>query len=164
MAPRQGCQQCWIGAAAALSRGALQTVVAGCGGKVPAGTRLSAGTADQAACSAAARLLLQLGKQSQSTSLHLPKCQRFCFLEQCGGHWGVGSLFNLCESRQGVFAPHSLTLGPDSSAFFLQGHISFLKNLVSSDYSYLWVRPSVSREQLLTVSAEVDEIGKLVLG
>ncbi|XP_063270625.1 nondiscriminating glutamyl-tRNA synthetase EARS2, mitochondrial isoform X2 [Prinia subflava] len=45
-----------------------------------------------------------------------------------------------------------------------KGHISFLKNLVSSDYSYLWVRPSVSRQQLQTISAEVDEIGKLVLG
>ncbi|NWX07929.1 SYEM protein, partial [Caloenas nicobarica] len=45
-----------------------------------------------------------------------------------------------------------------------KGHISFLKNLVSSDYSYLWVRPLVSREQLQTVSAEVDKIGKLVLG
>lgn len=53
---------------------------------------------------------------------------------------------------------------PHSFAFFLQGHISFLKNLVSSDYSYLWVRPSVSREQLQTMSGEVDEIGKLVLG
>ncbi|KAL2299142.1 hypothetical protein Nmel_014760 [Mimus melanotis] len=44
------------------------------------------------------------------------------------------------------------------------GHISFLKDLVSSDYSYLWVRPSVSRQQLQTISAEVDEIGKLVIG
>lgn len=69
------------------------------------------------------------------------------------------------KCREDVFAPPpSLTLSLDSFAFFLQGHISFLKNLVSSDYSYLWVRPSVSREQLLTISAEVDEIGKLVLG
>ncbi|NXA38297.1 SYEM protein, partial [Eudromia elegans] len=45
-----------------------------------------------------------------------------------------------------------------------KGHISLLKDLVSCDYSYLWVRPSVSREQLQTVSAEVDEIGKLVTG
>ncbi|NWH66436.1 SYEM protein, partial [Geococcyx californianus] len=45
-----------------------------------------------------------------------------------------------------------------------KGHISFLKNLVSSDYSYLWVRPSVSREQLQTISVEADEIGTLVLG
>ncbi|XP_008937854.1 PREDICTED: probable glutamate--tRNA ligase, mitochondrial, partial [Merops nubicus] len=45
-----------------------------------------------------------------------------------------------------------------------KGHISFLKDLVSCDYSYLWVRPSVSREQLQTISAEADEIGKLVLG
>ncbi|XP_053813674.1 probable glutamate--tRNA ligase, mitochondrial isoform X2 [Vidua chalybeata] len=45
-----------------------------------------------------------------------------------------------------------------------KGHISLLKNLVSSDYSYLWVRPSVSRQQLQTISAEVDKIGKLVLG
>ncbi|NXM73364.1 SYEM protein, partial [Serilophus lunatus] len=45
-----------------------------------------------------------------------------------------------------------------------KGHISFLKSLVSNDYSYLWVRPSVSRQQLQTISSEVDEIGKLVLG
>ncbi|NWZ74028.1 SYEM protein, partial [Acrocephalus arundinaceus] len=45
-----------------------------------------------------------------------------------------------------------------------KGHISLLKDLVSSDYSYLWVRPSVPRQQLQTISAEVDEIGKLVLG
>ncbi|XP_067390381.1 nondiscriminating glutamyl-tRNA synthetase EARS2, mitochondrial isoform X1 [Emydura macquarii macquarii] len=45
-----------------------------------------------------------------------------------------------------------------------KGHISHLKNLVLPEYSYLWVRPSVPREQLQTISAEVDEIGKLVLG
>ncbi|XP_038274273.1 probable glutamate--tRNA ligase, mitochondrial isoform X7 [Dermochelys coriacea] len=45
-----------------------------------------------------------------------------------------------------------------------KGHISRLKNLVAPEYSYLWVRPSVSREQLQTISAEVDEIGKLVIG
>ncbi|XP_068003510.1 nondiscriminating glutamyl-tRNA synthetase EARS2, mitochondrial [Melanerpes formicivorus] len=45
-----------------------------------------------------------------------------------------------------------------------KGHISLLKNLVACDYSYLWVRPSVSREQLQTISAEAEEIGKLVLG
>nr|XP_026653509.1 probable glutamate--tRNA ligase, mitochondrial [Zonotrichia albicollis] len=45
-----------------------------------------------------------------------------------------------------------------------KGHISLLKDLVSSDYSYLWVRPSVSRQQLQTISAEVDKIGKLVSG
>ncbi|XP_010179364.1 PREDICTED: probable glutamate--tRNA ligase, mitochondrial, partial [Mesitornis unicolor] len=45
-----------------------------------------------------------------------------------------------------------------------KGHIAFLRNLVSSDYSYLWVRPSVSREQLRAISAEADEIGALVVG
>ncbi|KAF2985607.1 hypothetical protein EK904_005117 [Melospiza melodia maxima] len=45
-----------------------------------------------------------------------------------------------------------------------KGHISLLKDLVSSGYSYLWVRPSVSRQQLQTISAEVDKIGKLVSG
>ncbi|XP_042684215.1 probable glutamate--tRNA ligase, mitochondrial isoform X1 [Centrocercus urophasianus] len=45
-----------------------------------------------------------------------------------------------------------------------KGHISHLKDLVSGNYSYLWVRPLVSREHLQTISAEVDEIGKLVLG
>lgn len=59
---------------------------------------------------------------------------------------------------------HSTALCLASFAFLPQGHISLLKNLVSSDYSYLWVRPSVSRQQLQTISAEVDKIGKLVLG
>ncbi|NWI15740.1 SYEM protein, partial [Crypturellus soui] len=45
-----------------------------------------------------------------------------------------------------------------------KGHVSLLKDLVSSDYSYLWVRPSVSRQQLQTISAAADEIGKLVTG
>ncbi|XP_035419221.1 probable glutamate--tRNA ligase, mitochondrial [Cygnus atratus] len=45
-----------------------------------------------------------------------------------------------------------------------KGHVSLLKNLVSCDYAYLWVRPSVSREQLQTISAEADDVGKLVLG
>ncbi|XP_065588749.1 nondiscriminating glutamyl-tRNA synthetase EARS2, mitochondrial [Cyrtonyx montezumae] len=45
-----------------------------------------------------------------------------------------------------------------------KGHVTHLKDLVSGNYSYLWVRPSVSREQLQMISAEVDEIGKLVLG
>nr|XP_027324539.2 probable glutamate--tRNA ligase, mitochondrial [Anas platyrhynchos] len=45
-----------------------------------------------------------------------------------------------------------------------KGHISLLKDLVSCDYAYLWVRPSVSQEQLQTISAEADDIGKLVIG
>nr|XP_006013426.1 PREDICTED: probable glutamate--tRNA ligase, mitochondrial isoform X2 [Latimeria chalumnae] len=44
-----------------------------------------------------------------------------------------------------------------------KGHISHLKDLLSPLYSYLWVRPSVPREQLQKVSVEVDTIGKLVL-
>uniref|UniRef100_A0A8D0H062 Nondiscriminating glutamyl-tRNA synthetase EARS2, mitochondrial n=1 Tax=Sphenodon punctatus TaxID=8508 RepID=A0A8D0H062_SPHPU len=45
-----------------------------------------------------------------------------------------------------------------------KGHVPRLKNLVSPDYSFLWVRPSVPQEQLQTISAEADAIGKLVLG
>ncbi|XP_074866674.1 nondiscriminating glutamyl-tRNA synthetase EARS2, mitochondrial [Carettochelys insculpta] len=45
-----------------------------------------------------------------------------------------------------------------------KGHISHVKNMMAPEYSYLWVKPSVSREQLQSVSAELDEIGKLVIG
>ncbi|RXM32394.1 putative glutamate--tRNA ligase, mitochondrial [Acipenser ruthenus] len=44
-----------------------------------------------------------------------------------------------------------------------KGHITCLQDLVSPAYSYLWVRPSVPRDQLLKVSPEVDTISKLVL-
>ncbi|XP_043917069.1 probable glutamate--tRNA ligase, mitochondrial [Protopterus annectens] len=45
-----------------------------------------------------------------------------------------------------------------------KGHINFLKDLVSPSYSYLWVRPSVSRKELQKLSSELDKIGGLVLG
>lgn len=45
-----------------------------------------------------------------------------------------------------------------------KGHITRLTDLVSPSYSYLWVRPSVSREQLATISVEVDQITGLVMG
>ncbi|XP_041085534.1 probable glutamate--tRNA ligase, mitochondrial [Polyodon spathula] len=44
-----------------------------------------------------------------------------------------------------------------------KGHVTCLQDLVSPAYSYLWVRPSVPRDQLLKVSPEVDTISKLVL-
>ncbi|XP_028562385.2 nondiscriminating glutamyl-tRNA synthetase EARS2, mitochondrial [Podarcis muralis] len=43
------------------------------------------------------------------------------------------------------------------------GHISHLKDLVSPKYSFLWIRPSVPHEELHTISAEADKIGRLVL-
>lgn len=45
-----------------------------------------------------------------------------------------------------------------------KGHITFLKDLVSPSYSYLWVRPSISREQLQKLSSELDKIVSLVHG
>ncbi|XP_030067987.1 nondiscriminating glutamyl-tRNA synthetase EARS2, mitochondrial [Microcaecilia unicolor] len=45
-----------------------------------------------------------------------------------------------------------------------KGHISFLKDLVSPSYSFLWVRPSVALEQLRAISVEFEAIGSLVLG
>lgn len=45
-----------------------------------------------------------------------------------------------------------------------KGHISRLKDLVSPRYAFLWIRPSVPREELQTVSAQAEEIGRLVLG
>lgn len=45
----------------------------------------------------------------------------------------------------------------------LQGHISSLKELVSPAYSYLWVRPSVSSQQVAALTAEAPHIASLVL-
>uniref|UniRef100_A0A3B4UL38 Nondiscriminating glutamyl-tRNA synthetase EARS2, mitochondrial n=1 Tax=Seriola dumerili TaxID=41447 RepID=A0A3B4UL38_SERDU len=44
-----------------------------------------------------------------------------------------------------------------------KGHISSLKELVSPDYSYLWVRPSVSSQQVAALTAEAQHIASLVL-
>ncbi|MBN3303301.1 SYEM protein, partial [Amia calva] len=44
-----------------------------------------------------------------------------------------------------------------------KGHITYLQELVSPAYSYLWVRPTVSQGQLQQVSAEFNTILALVL-
>ncbi|XP_042294633.1 probable glutamate--tRNA ligase, mitochondrial [Sceloporus undulatus] len=44
-----------------------------------------------------------------------------------------------------------------------RGHVSGLKDLVSPKYAFLWIRPSVSHEELQTISVEAEKIGMLVL-
>ncbi|KAM7009013.1 nondiscriminating glutamyl-tRNA synthetase EARS2, mitochondrial [Tautogolabrus adspersus] len=44
-----------------------------------------------------------------------------------------------------------------------KGHISSVKELVSPSYSYLWVRPSVSSQQVAALTAEAQHIASLVL-
>nr|XP_057946676.1 probable glutamate--tRNA ligase, mitochondrial isoform X2 [Doryrhamphus excisus] len=44
-----------------------------------------------------------------------------------------------------------------------KGHISSLGELVSPDYSYLWVRPSLSSEQAAVLSTEAGHIASLAL-
>ncbi|KAF3687920.1 putative glutamate--tRNA ligase, mitochondrial [Channa argus] len=44
-----------------------------------------------------------------------------------------------------------------------KGHISSLKDLTSPDYSYLWVRPSFTSQQVAALTAEAQHIGSLVL-
>lgn len=44
-----------------------------------------------------------------------------------------------------------------------KGHISSLKELVSPAYSYLWVRPSVSSQQVAALTPEAQHIASLVL-
>uniref|UniRef100_A0A4W6GBG3 Nondiscriminating glutamyl-tRNA synthetase EARS2, mitochondrial n=1 Tax=Lates calcarifer TaxID=8187 RepID=A0A4W6GBG3_LATCA len=44
-----------------------------------------------------------------------------------------------------------------------KGHISSLKELVSPGYSYLWVRPSFSSQQVTAFTAEAHHIASLVL-
>ncbi|XP_004569100.2 nondiscriminating glutamyl-tRNA synthetase EARS2, mitochondrial [Maylandia zebra] len=44
-----------------------------------------------------------------------------------------------------------------------KGHISFLKELVSPTYSYLWVRPSFSSQEVASLTGEAQHIASLVL-
>lgn len=44
-----------------------------------------------------------------------------------------------------------------------KGHLNLLTDLLSPHYSFLWVRPSVQREDLQRLSSEASEIGGLVV-
>ncbi|XP_056136664.1 probable glutamate--tRNA ligase, mitochondrial [Lampris incognitus] len=44
-----------------------------------------------------------------------------------------------------------------------KGHISFLKELVTPGYSYLWIRPSFSDQQVTALTSEAQLIASLVL-
>ncbi|XP_013120647.1 nondiscriminating glutamyl-tRNA synthetase EARS2, mitochondrial isoform X5 [Oreochromis niloticus] len=44
-----------------------------------------------------------------------------------------------------------------------KGHISFLKELVSPTYSYLWVRPSFSSQEVASLTGEAQHIASLLL-
>ncbi|XP_029281383.1 nondiscriminating glutamyl-tRNA synthetase EARS2, mitochondrial isoform X2 [Cottoperca gobio] len=44
-----------------------------------------------------------------------------------------------------------------------KGHISSLKELASPAYYYLWIRPSVSSQQVAAITAEAEHIASLVL-
>lgn len=44
-----------------------------------------------------------------------------------------------------------------------KGHVSFLKELVNPTYSYLWVRPSFSSQQVASLTTEAQHIASLVL-
>ncbi|XP_063790770.1 nondiscriminating glutamyl-tRNA synthetase EARS2, mitochondrial [Pseudophryne corroboree] len=44
-----------------------------------------------------------------------------------------------------------------------RGHLCMLTDLLSPDYSYLWVRPSVQRDPLQRLSSEASEIGSLAV-
>ncbi|XP_063331228.1 nondiscriminating glutamyl-tRNA synthetase EARS2, mitochondrial [Pelmatolapia mariae] len=44
-----------------------------------------------------------------------------------------------------------------------KGHISFLKELVSPTYSYLWVRPSFSSQEVASLTGQGQHIASLVL-
>ncbi|XP_076003991.1 nondiscriminating glutamyl-tRNA synthetase EARS2, mitochondrial [Genypterus blacodes] len=44
-----------------------------------------------------------------------------------------------------------------------KGHISTLKELVSPRYSYLWVRPSCSNQEVAAITSEAQHIASLVL-
>uniref|UniRef100_K7FGH0 Nondiscriminating glutamyl-tRNA synthetase EARS2, mitochondrial n=1 Tax=Pelodiscus sinensis TaxID=13735 RepID=K7FGH0_PELSI len=104
----------------------------------------------------------------------LPEFNRIHLLRQVGDEGLRGQLVTVSARAVGndPFATLSLRLSLLSMGCLAltvhpsvpQGHISSLKNLVAPEYSYLWVKPSVSREQLQSVSAEADEIGKRVIG
>ncbi|XP_024001252.2 nondiscriminating glutamyl-tRNA synthetase EARS2, mitochondrial [Salvelinus sp. IW2-2015] len=80
--------------------------------------------------------------------------------------WLVKDLQGRIQEVYGTQVQDQDVLQPDYITRVLhlrKGHISSVSDLVSSEYSYLWVRPSFSDQQMAALSSETQHIATLVI-
>ncbi|XP_071783828.1 nondiscriminating glutamyl-tRNA synthetase EARS2, mitochondrial [Centroberyx gerrardi] len=106
--------------------------------------------------------LLDLEKLPEFNRIHLQ--QRIEDKEQC--HLLVKDLQGQIQQTYTAEIQDEEVLHEDYITRVLQlrkGHISSLKDLVTPGYSYLWVRPSFSYQQVTALTSEAQHIASLVL-
>ncbi|KAM7419683.1 hypothetical protein PAMA_016663 [Pampus argenteus] len=106
--------------------------------------------------------LLDLEKLAEFNKIHLQ--QRIEDEEQC--HMLINDLRRQIQRAYNTEIQDQDVLHEDYIRRVLhlrKGHISTLNELVSPAYSYLWVRPSVSGQQVAALTAEAQHIASLVL-
>ncbi|XP_029595003.1 probable glutamate--tRNA ligase, mitochondrial isoform X1 [Salmo trutta] len=106
--------------------------------------------------------LLDLGKLAEFNKIHLQ--QRIDDAVQ--RDWLVRDLQGRIQEVYGTQVQDQDVLQPDYITRVLhlrKGHISSVSDLVSSEYSYLWVRPSFSDQQMAALSSEIQHIATLVI-
>uniref|UniRef100_A0A8C7IUZ4 Nondiscriminating glutamyl-tRNA synthetase EARS2, mitochondrial n=1 Tax=Oncorhynchus kisutch TaxID=8019 RepID=A0A8C7IUZ4_ONCKI len=106
--------------------------------------------------------LLDLDKLPEFNKIHLQ--QRIDDAVQCD--WLVRDLQVRIQEVYGTQVQDQDVLQPDYITRILhlrKGHISSVSDLVSSEYSYLWVRPSFSDQQMTALSSETQHIATLVI-
>ncbi|KAM9490457.1 nondiscriminating glutamyl-tRNA synthetase EARS2, mitochondrial isoform 2-T2 [Salvelinus alpinus] len=106
--------------------------------------------------------LLDLDKLPEFNKIHLQ--QRIDDAVQ--RDWLVRDLQGRIQEVYGTQVQDQDVLQPDYITRVLhlrKGHISSVSDLVSSEYSYLWVRPSFSDQQMAALSSETQHIATLVI-
>uniref|UniRef100_A0A673ZUD9 Nondiscriminating glutamyl-tRNA synthetase EARS2, mitochondrial n=1 Tax=Salmo trutta TaxID=8032 RepID=A0A673ZUD9_SALTR len=106
--------------------------------------------------------LLDLDKLAEFNKIHLQ--QRIDDAVQ--RDWLVRDLQGRIQEVYGTQVQDQDVLQPDYITRVLhlrKGHISSVSDLVSSEYSYLWVRPSFSDQQMAALSSETQHIATLVI-
>lgn len=107
--------------------------------------------------------LLDLEKLPEFNRIHIQK--QIEDKEMCD--WLVGDLQRQIQQAYGQQIQDQDVLQKDYITRILhlrKGHICSLKELVALEYAYLWVRPSISHQQVAAVTSKAQHICTLVLG
>ncbi|KAM4025626.1 nondiscriminating glutamyl-tRNA synthetase EARS2, mitochondrial [Anomaloglossus baeobatrachus] len=116
-------------------------------------------------------LLRQFNLRSTSTHsalLDLDKLPEFCKVHLSRWIEGADTRAQLVEQLQTLLQEKYKDVTFDKTyieriLMLRKGHLHLLTDLLSPDFSYLWIRPSVQQEELQRLSSEAAEIGSLVV-
>lgn len=106
--------------------------------------------------------LMDLDKLPEFNRIHLQRCienPQLCSSLVCELQTQLLQQYFELDEDQDVLQSNYIT----RVLHHRKGHISSLKELLSPQYSYLWIRPSVSPQQVAAVTTEAPHIACLVI-